>query len=52
MEKFLQNPRHIEISNSADKHKNAVYFGEGIARMQRRHQKVPEEAPAPGIPAS
>ena len=49
MEKFLQNPRHVEIQVLADKHKNAVYLGDRDCSMQRRHQKILEESPSPGI---
>jgi len=49
MEKFLENPRHVEIQIMADGQGNAIHLGERDCSMQRRHQKVVEEAPAPGI---
>ena len=50
MEKFLTTPRHVEIQVMADGQGNAVYLGDRDCSLQRRHQKVVEEAPAPGIP--
>jgi acetyl-CoA carboxylase biotin carboxylase subunit len=50
MEKFLDNPRHVEIQVLGDGEGNAICLGDRDCSMQRRHQKVVEEAPAPGIP--
>ena len=52
MEKFLERPRHVEFQVMADQYGNAIHLGDRDCSMQRRHQKVVEEAPAPGIPDS
>ncbi|MBL0062852.1 MAG: acetyl-CoA carboxylase biotin carboxylase subunit, partial [bacterium] len=49
VEKYLEEPKHIEVQIFADKHGNAIYLGERECSMQRRHQKIIEEAPSSAV---